>query len=108
MKMKMVMAVVQRDETNDVLEALIAAGHTATFMESRGGMLRQAKHALFIAVEERKLEHVLAIIQENCHSSVSLESADPEGPPSLRPPPATAQVGGAAIFIWDLDRFEIY
>jgi len=108
MKMKMVMAVVQRDEANDVLEALVAAGHTATFTESRGGMLRQAKHTLFIAVEAGKLEHVLAIIRGSCHSSVSLESGDPEGPLSLRPAPATAQVGGAAIFIWDLDRFEIY
>jgi uncharacterized protein YaaQ len=46
--MKMVMAIIDREEANRVLEALIAAGYTATFNDSRSGFLRQSKQMLFI------------------------------------------------------------
>ncbi len=106
--MNMVMAVVPRDEAGRVLEALVAAGHTATFADSRGGMLRQAQQMLFIAVEEKDLEQVLAIIRDNCHSQVVVEPGEPRTPFSLSPVPVTAELGGAVVFIWDLDRRETY
>ncbi len=106
--MKMVMAVVPRDEAGRVIEALVAAGHTATFSESRGGALRQAQQTLFIAVEKKNLERVLSIIRKTCRSRVTLERA--ESAPALFPAPApsTAEVGGAVVFVWDIERFEIY
>jgi uncharacterized protein YaaQ len=108
--MKMVMAVVPRDEAEGVLSALIAAGHTATFTESRGGMLRQAQYTLFIGVDEQALPHVLDIIHGSCHSDVRVERGEGEmGAPTLiRPTAASASVGGAAVFVWDLEQFTTY
>ncbi len=106
--MKMVMAVVPRDEAGRVLEALVATGHTATFSDSRGGMLRQAQQMLFIAVEKQDLEPVLAIIRDNCHSQVVVEPGEPRTPFPLGPVPVTAELGGAVVFIWDIDRRETY
>jgi uncharacterized protein YaaQ len=106
--MKMVVAVVPRDEAECVLEALVAAGFTATFTESRGGMLRQAQYMLFIAVEKEALEQVLTIIQDSCHSQVCVEPSESGEPSLLRRAPVTAELGGAAVFVWDLDRFQIY
>jgi uncharacterized protein YaaQ len=110
--MKMVMAIVPRDQTNRVMEALIQAGHTATFTESRGGMLRQAQYMLFIAVETKNLDEVLEIIRTNCHTKVKVESgnnADTQGiMPSRRKISTLHKLGGAVIFVWDLERFETY
>ena len=106
--MKMVMAVVPRDEAGHVLEALVAAGYTATFSDSRGGMLRQAQQMLFIAVEKQDLEKVLTIIHDNCHSQVAVEPSESATPFSLGPAPVTAELGGAVVFIWDLDRYVTY
>ncbi|MGC9356917.1 MAG: cyclic-di-AMP receptor [Anaerolineae bacterium] len=105
--MKMVMAVVARDQADPVLNALISEGHIATFTESRGGFLRQAQHMLFMAVEEEKLEEVLALIRAHCRGEVRVQS---EGGGMLSPGlrPASAEVGGAVIFVWPLERFEIY
>ena len=102
---KMVMAVVPRDEADRVLEALVNAGHTATFTESRGGMLRQAQRMLFTAVDAERLEHVLSIIRDNCRTKVPIE---PEDSRSLGPIPVNTELGGAVVFIWDVDRFETY
>jgi uncharacterized protein YaaQ len=106
--MKMVMAVVPRDEAEYVLEALVAVGFTATFTESRGGMLRQAQYMLFIAVEKKALEQVLTIIRDSCHSQVYVEPSESGEPSLLSRSPVTTELGGAAVFIWDLDRFKIY
>ncbi len=106
--MKMVMAVVPRDEATHVIEALVAAGHMVTFVESRGGMLRQTQQMLFIALEEKVLEEVLDIIRYNCHSQVVVESSEPRASFAPGPAPVTAELGGAVIFIWDLERFEKY
>ncbi len=106
--MKMVMAVVPRDEAECVLEALVAAGFAATFTESRGGMLRQAQYTLFIAVKSEDLDQVLSIIKGSCHSEVQVESSEPEKPPLSGPAPKKAELGGAAVLVWALDRFETY
>ncbi|MDY7078269.1 MAG: cyclic-di-AMP receptor [Chloroflexota bacterium] len=106
--MKMVMAVVPRDEAGRVIEALVAAGHTTSFSDCRGGVLRQAQQMLFIAVEEQDLERVLTIIHDKCHSRVVLEPSEPRTPFSLGSVPVTAELGGAVVFIWNIDRFETY
>lgn len=105
---KMVMAVVPRDEAERVLDALIDAGHTATFTESRGGMLRQSQLTLFIAVKREALEKVLTIIRENSRTKVQVDSGETADSVSLGPIPVTAELGGAVVFIWDLDRFETH
>jgi uncharacterized protein YaaQ len=110
--MKMVMAVVSRDEAERVLQDLTEAGHTATFTESRGGMLRQAQQMLFIAVKNDDLEKVLAIVHGGCHSQVEVECTEPDE--RLLPASAVsgatlgARVGGAVVFVWDLEHFAIY
>lgn len=101
---KMVMAVVPRDEGKSVLEALVSAGFTATFSDSRGGVLRQAQLTFFIAVDEAQLEQVLELIRKNCRIQMKLESHRGGGDYSLGPVPVTAELGGAVVFIWDLDR----
>lgn len=110
--MKMVMAIVEREETARVMEALITGGYTATFTEGRSGVLRQAKQTLFIGVEASKLDDVLSIIQHNCRSHVSSTEAEAKADAGIglpMPPRRTmAEVGSAVVFVWDIDRFETY
>ncbi len=103
--MKMIMAVTPRDEAERVLRALVQAKYTATYGETRGGMLRQAQTTLFIAVAAQDLEEVLGIVKENCRSEAVIE--EPEGE-EARPMPAKPRLGGAVIFVWDLERTETY
>ncbi len=105
---KMVMAVISRDQAEAVLESLIAEGHTATYTDSRGGMLRQAQQMLFIAVEEEDLEKILGIIRENCHTSIEVEPQTNEFGRAVTRRRTSAQLGGAVIFVWDLEQFAVY
>ena len=102
---KMVMAVVHRDLTEPILRNLLDAGLTATFSESRGGMLRQSQHKLYIAVEEEQLDKVFSIIKNACHERSNAANINiSEGTPE--PTPAETATGDAVVFVWDLDRME--
>jgi uncharacterized protein YaaQ len=104
---KMVMTVVPRDGAEALLNALVNAGYTATFMESRGGMLRQSQMSLFTAVDSEELDKVMAIIRESCSSKVVVESQEEKETYSFGQTSMTSGVGGAVIFIWSIEGIEI-
>jgi len=104
--MKMVMAIMPRGEAERVLQALVAAKYTATYVETRGGMLRQAQMTLFIAVEEEDLDRVLGIIENTCRSEAVVETVEEEEAPA--PMPVKPRLGGAVVFVWNIERSETY
>jgi uncharacterized protein YaaQ len=106
--MKMVMVVVPANTAELVLDALVNAGHTATYAETRGGMLRQSQFSLFIALKKEQLEEVLGIIQSNCHTQVAMSTRMEKERPSYDSTPVTADLGGAIAFIWDIERIETF
>jgi uncharacterized protein YaaQ len=106
--MKMVMAVIPRAQAEGVLHELVQSGHTATFIESRGGVLRQAQQTLFVAVGAEDLDRVLSVISESCRTKVRVEETDGRRVPFAKEEEQEAEVGGAAIWIWDIERFEVF
>ena len=107
---KMVMAVVSRDQASRVLDRLITSGYGATFTESRGGVLQQAQQMLFVAVDAEKVDDVLSIIKDQCHTKVEVSehSSMLNGFPMHHTETTTAEVGYAVVFVWDLDHFDTY
>ncbi|MDD3949075.1 MAG: cyclic-di-AMP receptor [Anaerolineaceae bacterium] len=111
--MKMIMAVVPRKNGDDVLSSLINSGFTATYSETRGGMLRQSQLTLFIAVRTADLQKVLDIIGAACsgqtsvHYGYGLATTTDDDEPHLANEGRTLGRSGAVVFIWTLDRYEI-
>ena len=106
--MKMLMIVMPRDEAEFVLNALIFGGFTATFTESLGGMLRQPQLTLFTAVGPKDLEKVLNIIKENCRTRVQIQESGEGDGASLGPIPVTTELGGAVVFMWNIDKIQTF
>jgi len=106
--MKMVMVIVPSNTAEQVLDALVNAGHTATYAETRGGMLRQSQYSLFIALKKDQLDDVLEIIEANCRTQVQMNTRLEKEKTSLQRTAVTAEVGGAIAFVWDIDRIETF
>ena len=108
--MKMVMAVISRDQAERVLDRLIAAGYGATFTESRGGMLRQAQQMMFVATEDEKVEDVIGIIRKLCRTEVEVKEQPAQAGSGLLPTSqgTTTEIGYAVVFVWDLEHFDTY
>lgn len=104
----MVMVVVPANTAERVLDALVNAGHTATYAETRGGMLRQSQYSLFIALKKEQLDEVMDIIKLNCRTQVEMSTRPIDHQKSFESIPVTADLGGAIAFIWDIDRIETF
>ncbi|MFL5800981.1 MAG: cyclic-di-AMP receptor [Roseiflexaceae bacterium] len=104
--MKLVIAVVQRQDTGELLEALTAQGHRVTRISSEGGFLREGNVTLLIAVDDQAVDSLLRTIREHCYTRTRYVSPLPpvaESGEFYPPVPVEVQVGGATIFVLKTD-----
>lgn len=109
--MKLVVAVLQDKDTHKLLSELTQAGFRATKLSSTGGFLREGNTTLLVGVEDHAVERVLSIIKSVCRAREQLVTPlSPMGGPadSYIPYPVEIMVGGATIFVLDVERFEKY
>lgn len=107
--MKLVISIVQREDADELLKALTEAGHKATLVSTTGGFLREGNATVFIGTEKEKLEEVLALVRDNCHTRKRYMSPlVPVTEPSefYVPEPVELEVGGATVFVLDVERHE--
>jgi uncharacterized protein YaaQ len=64
--MKLIVAIVKGDDADDVIRALLAAGHRLTRINTTGGFLRRGNATLLIGVEAAQVDEVINLIQESC------------------------------------------
>jgi uncharacterized protein YaaQ len=107
--MKLMICIVNQSDADPLIDALTVDGHRATMISTTGGFLYQGNATLLIGVSDEHVEGVLEIIQANCH--VRTVYADPLPPmgewgPLPPPMPIEVRVGGAVVFVLNVDRFE--
>lgn len=107
--MKLIMAVVQDKDSNRLSRALIEANYKATKLASTGGFLKSGNTTFMIGVNDQDIPDVLAVIRENCESREQMVApVSPMGgnADSYIPNPVEVEIGGATIFIMNVERFE--
>ncbi len=106
---KLIVAVIQDKDSMRLMEALVEKGYRSTKLASTGGFLREGNTTLLIGVEDRQIDEVVGIIKKTCRSREQLVTPiSPVGGPTdlYVPYPVEVVVGGATIFVLDVDRFE--
>lgn len=107
--MKLVIAVVQDKDSNRLSNALIKEGFRATKLASTGGFLRAGNTTFMIGTEDERVHEALQVINANC--KIREQMVTPVSPmggttDSYIPFPVEVQVGGAAVFVLPVERFE--
>lgn len=100
--MKLVIAVVQRQDAGELLDALTSHGHRVTRISSEGGFLREGNVTLMIAAKDHEVDPLLKDIREHCYTRTRYVSPLPpvaESGEFYPPAPIEVQVGGATIFV---------
>ncbi len=107
-KMKMVLAIIHDEDAHALLSKLNKSGHMATKLSSTGGLLRTGNTTIFVGVEEEEVEVVLDIIKDTCKTKKELTVMNPpviNMVESYMPYPVEVTVGGATIFVLDVDKY---
>jgi uncharacterized protein YaaQ len=103
------MAVVHAEDASALVDALLDGDYRATRLHSSGGFLKQSNATIIVGVDDQQVEAVLDIIREQCHSRTQLVNPMPpimEPGEFFLPYPLEVEVGGAAVFVLPVDRFE--
>ena len=98
--MKLIVAVVQNDDANDVVDGLLEAGFRTTRLASTGGFLRRGNTTMMIGVEDAQVDGVIETIRERAHARAQRAQGQsgPSGP--------TVQTAAATVFVLDLEGYE--
>ncbi len=109
--MKAIIAIVQSDDAGPLTDALREKNYPSTLISSTGGFLREGNATLFIVVEDAQVDRVLETIKENCKTRTQFVNPMPpvmEPGELYMPQPVEVQVGGATLFVLNVERFEKY
>ena len=108
-EMKLVIAVVHDEDEHKVSEELTHGGFMVTKLKTTGGFLKAGNTTIMIGVEESSLETVMDIIKSKSKSrkQVITSPMAPNGMGGMFIPyPIEVVVGGATVFVIDVERFE--
>lgn len=103
--MKLIYVIVRNIDSGDVTQALNKKGFYVTKLASTGGFLREGNTTLMIGTEEDKVEEVIQIVKKECGPRKQIIS-NPVGTVEYTAMNVVVNVGGATIFVMDIDRFE--
>ncbi|MDQ6898891.1 MAG: cyclic-di-AMP receptor [Candidatus Dormibacteraeota bacterium] len=107
--MKLVCAIVQGEDAAACIRALASNGISVTRLQSTGGFLQQGNVTLLTGVDESRLDQVLQVIRENCRERNRYLTPGPpmvEAGEMFMPYPVEVQVGGATIFVLNVETFQ--
>ncbi len=100
--MKLIFAIVNNDDSRKVMDELNANGFSVTRLCSTGGFLKSGNTTLLVGVDEDRVDQVLQIIQRKSRSRKQVKSSEK----SVVPGANEVVVGGATVFVTDVERFE--
>ncbi len=104
--MKLILAIVSNDDSSSVSAELTKANYSVTRLATTGGFLRAGNTTIIIGTDDDKVEHCIEIIKNESKRRTeivpSTASYDIGRYASF---PVEVQVGGATIFILDVEQF---
>ncbi len=105
--MKLLMTIVSSDDSRDVLDKLTKAGFRATVISTTGGFLREGNTTFFLGVDDHKIGQAIEILQSVCRRRTQWVSPLPtlEGPGLEMSEPIEVSVGGAVVFVLNVEQF---
>ena len=104
-------AIVSSDDGNRVTEVLNEHQYMVTKLATTGGFLKKGNCTLMIGTEADKIDHAIDLIKETCGKRQKITCNVPA--PNISSisagymmMPMTVELGGATIFVTDVERYE--
>jgi len=103
---KLIICIVQDQDAGALIDDLTQHQFRVTKLSSTGGFLKSGNTTLLVGVEEKEVDSVLRIIEENCKTreiTTSLMTMNMPGD-TYMPFPLEIRVGGATVFVLDVEK----
>ena len=105
---KLIIAIIQDEDASRLINELMTEGYRVTKLATTGGFLRAGNTTLLVGVEDDRLQKAMEVIERVCKSRKQIAStpAPISGTAGMYVPfPVEVTVGGATIFVLDVEQF---
>jgi len=107
--MKLIFSIVQDEDASRLVSNLMNEGFGVTKLATTGGFLRAGNTTLIIGVEDDKVGSAMVIIEKICKSrrQIATSPSPVAGATGVYVPyPIEVMVGGATVFVIDVEQFH--
>ena len=105
--MQAMLAIVQSEDAEAAIERLKAINlKNVSRIASSGGFLRQGNTALWVAIPSGKMGEVMDALRATCQRRTTYVPAQLEVAQLASAFPVEVEVGGATVFLCDVERYE--
>jgi len=105
---RMMAVIIQEKDVENAENALNQMGFASTRLPSTGGFLGKRNTTLLIGLSAGHEKAVYEALNKSCRRRVEHITTPLAGMPPIPAIPIQVNVGGATIFVFDLDRFEVF
>ena len=106
--MTLIIAIVQDEDASRLISTLMNEGYSVTKLATTGGFLRAGNTTLLLGGEDDRVKGALDVIEKVCKSRKQIAtSPSPVAGTSgvYAPYPIEVVVGGATVFVLDVEQF---
>lgn len=103
---RLISAVIQEQDLENSLSVLTKLGFSVTHLPSTGGFLGRRSITLLIGLTAGQEKSVVDALSKSCRKRVEYISTPLDAGPVPFPNPIPINVGGATIFVFDVERYE--
>ena len=107
--MKLIIAIVQDEDSSRLLSLLMQQGFGVTKLATTGGFLKAGNTTLLLGVDDSRVEEAIHVVESVCKSrkQISTATTTVTGLSHGEYPtyPIEVTVGGATVFVLTVDQF---
>ena len=105
---QLMMVIIQDRDLETVSNALSIRNIPTTRIQSMGGFLRRRNHLLLVGLPEGKLDQAMEALNNAGRSKVEFVTSAKGLPGVVFGEPLRLEVKGATVFVFDIDRCEVF
>jgi uncharacterized protein YaaQ len=104
--MKLIMAIISGDDSSKVSRALTKSNFSVTKLATTGGFLMAGNTTFLVGTDDEKVDEVIEILRSNSKTRKQMVPTSASyGVGMFSSMPIEVQVGGATVFILDVEQF---
>ena len=105
--MKMLLAIINSDDAHSVMNHLMEAGFQITKLATTGGFLRAGNVTILIGLEYSRLDEAMDLIRKYSNTRKQIIPTTANLGVGFHPAmPVEVTVGGATVFVLNVEQFE--
>ena len=104
--MKLITAIVNKEDSRVVCNELVKHKFYVTRLATTGGFLMAGNTTFLVGTEDEKVDEVIGIIGAHSKKRTQMVPSSTYGTSTYASFPVEVTVGGATVFVTDIERYE--